>query len=185
VSRLAYERSSANRPFLANNQAHTALMRCVRLNPTALVALIAGTALVALVSCADDRGPPQDTTVVFDGQTYTIHAPVSCGIAHDGKLVINTADGRAKLIRVVLARDYPLVVQSVGFRHLDVRGFTNHSNDVWATKGDDTYTISGRMPPAEGETAWHLFKIEVTCATIAEYTSEFRPPPNTPRPPRL
>jgi Mycobacterium 19 kDa lipoprotein antigen len=160
-------------------------MRRVRLNPTAQVALIAGTALIALVGCADDVGPPQDTTVVFDGQTYTIHAPVSCAIARDGKLVISTSDGRMKLIRVVLARDYPLVVQSVGFRHLDVRGFTDDANDVWATKGDDTYTISGRMPPEKGETARHQFKIDVTCSTIKEYTSEHRPPPNIPRPPRF
>ena len=68
--------------------------------PKASAALIAGIALVALVSCADDVGPPQDTTVVFDGQTYTIHAPVSCAITHDGKLVhTDTSDGRVKLIR--------------------------------------------------------------------------------------
>jgi hypothetical protein len=160
-------------------------MRCLSLSPKGTAALIAGTALLALVSCADDAGPPQDTTVVFDGQTYTIHAPVSCAIAHDGTLVIIASDGRVKLIRVMLAHDYPLVVQSVGFRHLDVRGFTNDSNDVWATKGDDTYTISGRMPPEKGETAWHQFKIDVTCPTIKEYTSEHRPPPNIPRPPRF
>jgi hypothetical protein len=160
-------------------------MRHVSLNLKAPAALIAGIALVALVSCADDVGPPQDTTVVFDGQTYTIHAPVSCAIAHDGKLVINTSDGRVKLIRVVLAPDYPLVVQSVGFRHFNVRGFTDDSSEVWATKGDDTYTISGRMPPEERETTWHQFKIEVTCPTIKEYTSEHRPPPNIPRPPRF
>jgi hypothetical protein len=160
-------------------------MRCLSLNPKAPAALIAGITLVALVSCADDVGPPQDTTVVFDGQTYTIHAPVSCAIAHDGKLVINTSDGRVKLIRVVLARDYPLVVHSVGFRHLDVRGFAKDANDVWATKADDTYTIGGRMPPEKGETDWHQFKIDVTCPTIKEYTSERRPPPNIPRPPRI
>jgi hypothetical protein len=157
-------------------------MRCLSLNPKAPATLIAGITLVTLISCADDLGPPQDTTVVFDGQTYTIHAPVSCAIAHDGKLVINASDGRVKLIRVVLARDYPLVVQSVGFRHLDVRGFTNDSNDVWATKGDDTYTISGRMPPQERETTWHQFKIDVTCLQIEEFTSE---PPDQPRGPRF
>jgi Mycobacterium 19 kDa lipoprotein antigen len=160
-------------------------MRCLSLNPNAPAALTAGITLVALVSCADDVGPPQDTTVVFEGQTYTIHAPVSCAVAHDGKLVINSSDGRAKLIRVVLARDHPLVVHSVGFRHLDVRGFTNASNDVWADKADDTYTISGRMPPEKGETAWHQFKIDVACPIIKEYTTEYPGPPNIPRPPHI
>jgi hypothetical protein len=160
-------------------------MRCFSLSPEATAALIGGMTLVALVSCADDVGPPQDTTVVFDGQTYTLHAPVSCAVAHDGKLVINSSDGRAKLIRVVLARDHPLVVHSVGFRHLDVRGFTNASNDVWADKADDTYTISGRMPPEKGETAWHQFKIDVACPIIKEYTSEYPRPPNIPRPPHI
>jgi hypothetical protein len=155
-------------------------MRCLSLNPKASAAVIVGITLVAVISCADDVGPPQDTTVVFDGQTYTIHAPVSCAIAHDGKLVINSSDGRAKLIRVVLARDYPLVVHSVGFRHLDVRGFTNASNAVWATKADDTYTISGQMPPEKDEPTRHQFKIDVTCPTITEYTSRYRPPPNIP-----
>jgi hypothetical protein len=161
-------------------------MRCLSLNPKGPAALMAGITLVALVSCADDVGPPQDTTVVFDGQTYTIHAPVSCAISHNGRLGIgaNTERGK-KLISVSLTRDHPLVVYSVGFRHFNVRGFTNDSNDVWATKGDDTYTISGRMPPEKGETAWHQFKIDVSCPTMKEYTSEHRPPPNIPRPARF
>jgi hypothetical protein len=161
-------------------------MQRARRNPTALVALIACTALVALVSCADDLGPPQDTAVIFDGQTYTITALVSCAIAHNGRLSISANTDRGKkLISVSLMRDPPLVVYSVGFRHFNIRGFTNDSNDVWASKADNTYTISGRMPPEKGETAWHQFKIDVTCPTIKEYTSERRPPPNIPRPPRF
>ena len=27
----------------------------------------------------------------------------------------------------------------------------------------DTYTVSGRMPPNQGESQWHTFKIQTTC----------------------
>jgi hypothetical protein len=39
-------------------------------------------------------------------------------------------------------------------------------HEVDATKVDNTYTFSGRMPPNAGENQWHLFKIEATCAYI-------------------
>jgi hypothetical protein len=159
-------------------------MRSVRLNPTDQAVLTASAVvlLVMLVSCSSNGGPSQITTVVFDGQTYTINGQVSCAMSHDGKLVINAADGRRKLIRVVVTRDHPLVVEAAGFRHLDVRGFTDNSNEVEATKVDNTYTISGRMPPEPGETARHQFKIEVTCPHITEFTPEYRDPNRIPRP---
>ena len=147
----------------------------------------AGTAalLVTLAGCSSATGPPQDTRVIFDGQTYTIHAPVKCVITAYGKLSIGVSADRAKkLIAVVLNRDPPFVVESVGFRHDDVRGYTNNSNELWATKGDNMYTISGRMPPEEGETFWHQFKIDVICTQIEEYTPRYRPRDNGPRPPR-
>jgi Mycobacterium 19 kDa lipoprotein antigen len=160
-------------------------MRCVRRHPTGQPALPTGTALllVTLAGCSSE--PAQDTKVIFDGQSYTIHAAVRCGIGPDGKLGIaaNTERGK-KLISVLLTRDYPLVVESVAFRHFDVRGFTNDSNQVWATKADNTYTIVGRMPPGKGETAAHLFKIEVACPQIIEYTPDYRDP-NVPKPPRI
>ena len=162
-------------------------MRCVSFTPAAQPLLTASAALllVTLLGCSSETGPPQDTTVVFDGQTYTINAPVSCAIARDGKLGIsaNTERGK-KLISVSLTREPSLVVETVGFRHFNVRGFTNNRDEVWATKVDDTYTISGRMPPEEGETAAHQFKIEVTCLEIKEYTPEYRDPSRIPLPPR-
>lgn len=126
-------------------------------------------------------GPTQDTTVVFDGQTYTISAAVSCAVGSDGMLAIDTSsDRRRKLMHAVLTRGYPLVVKAIGFRHFDVRGFTNNSNEASATKVDDTYTISGQMPPEEGERAGHKFLVEVTCLEIQEYTPKYRGP--RPRP---
>jgi len=148
--------------------------------------LTAGTALlvVTLVGCSSE--PAQDTKVVFDGQTYTIHAAVSCAIGQKGNLgIIATTDRGKKLISVKLTRDYPLVVHSVGFRHLDVRGFTNNPDHTWATKVDNTYTISGRMPPDEGEPAWHQFQIDVTCLEINEYTPDYQRGSRIPRPPRI
>jgi hypothetical protein len=147
----------------------------------------AGTAalLVTLVGCSPPTGPAQDTRVVFDGQTYTIHAPVRCAVTADGKLSIGVSTDRAKkLISVVLTRDPPFVVRSVGFRHYNVRGYTNNSNELWAVKGDNMYTISGRMPPEEGEPFWHQFKIDVICTQIEEFAPRYPPRGNTPRPPR-
>jgi hypothetical protein len=154
-------------------------MRCVSLIPAGQRVLAAGTALlVTLVGCSSEAGPPQDTTVVFDGQTYTISAPVKCAMTRHGRLAINANTERGKkLISMSLTRDPPLVVATVGFRHFNVRGFTNNPNEVFATKADNTYTISGRMPPEEGETAWHQFKIDVTCLQIEEFTSVPRTSP--------
>jgi hypothetical protein len=140
--------------------------------------------LVTLISCSDR--PSQITTVVFDGQTYEIDGPVSCVDTLDGELVINASSssitGGKKLVRVVLAQEDQLVVEAAGFRFLDVQGFTDDPNEAWATKGDDTYTISGRMPPDIGATAWRQFKIDVTCREIE--TRVVRPPTIGRVPPR-
>jgi hypothetical protein len=141
-------------------------MRSVSLNPTGQPVLAASAALVlvTLVGCSP---PADDTTVVFDGETYTINGPVTCTAQPDGKLLIYASppvEERAKkIVRVLLTHEHRLVVEQAGFRFLDVRGFINDSSELWATKVDNTYTISGRMPPDVGGTAWHQFKIEVTC----------------------
>ncbi len=76
---------------------------------------------------------------------------------------------------------HALVVEQAGFRFLAVGGFTDDSNEAWSAKADNTYTISGRMPPDDGQTAAHQFKIEVTCSQV----EEFRPGPRRiPRIPR-
>jgi len=128
-----------------------------------------GTALVlaALVGC--NRGPVVETTLVFDGQTRTISTnDVSCVNQLDGKLVIFVDDGRERLVRVVLDRRFRLVVYRVALRHTELSGFVADPNEVAATKIDDTYTFSGRMPPNEGENQWHLFKIVTTCPGYQE-----------------
>src|SRR5262245_45597656 len=109
-----------------------------------------------LVGCS---APTQETTVVFDGQTYTITAAVVCAIRSDGKLVIRAGEGK-ELVSVSLTREPRLVVESVSFRHFDVRGYVNDPAEVTATRANNTYTIDGDMPPEEGETAWHHFKFE-------------------------
>jgi hypothetical protein len=45
-------------------------------------------------------------------------------------------------------------------------GLVADPREVTATKVDDTYTFSGRMPPNPGESQWHIFKIETTCPGI-------------------
>jgi hypothetical protein len=42
-------------------------------------------------------------------------------------------------------------------------GFVDDAQEVTATKVDDTFTFSGRMPPNPGEAQWHTFKIQITC----------------------
>jgi lipoprotein antigen len=161
---------------LREAEAHTAQMRCVRVASQYVTTATAALVLVTTAGCSSDDGPPPETKVVFDGEAYTIDAPVSCTMSDDGKLIINAADGRKKLIRVVLTREPLLVVHAAGFRHLDVRGYTDDEDDVWATKVDDTYTITGRMPPGDGETDWHQFEIDVDCLRIAEFVPGYGPP---------
>ena len=118
--------------------------------------------LVMLVGCSFERGTADVTTVVFDGQTQTITGQLSCTAQPDGKLVILALDGQSTM-RVLLRREHQLVVEKVGLRLPGAKGFTDSSDEVWATKVDDSYTISGRMPPNPGEVAGHQFKIETVC----------------------
>lgn len=161
-------------------------MRSVGLTATGKPVLAAGAVLLlaTMVGCSSNRGSPGVTTVVFDGKTYTINGQVSCVNQPDGKLLINAAEGAKKLIRVRIGQENRLVVESAGFRFMAVNGFTNDSNEAWATKVDDAYTITGRMPPDDGQTAWHQFKIEVTCAQIEEFRPLPPRPPDMPRIPR-
>jgi hypothetical protein len=141
--------------------------------------------LVTLLGCSSNPGSPGVTAVVFDGKTYTINGQVSCVNQPDGKLLINAAEGGKKLIRVLLGQENRLIVEAAGFRFNAVNGFTNDSNEAWATKVDNTYTISGRMPPDDGLTAGHQFKIEVTCAQVEEFRPRPPRPPDIPRIPRI
>lgn len=115
-----------------------------------------------VVSCSFPRGAADVTTVVFDGQTQTITGQLTCIAQPDGRLVILALDGH-NTMRVLLRREHQLVVEKVGRRLHDAKGFTDDSDEVWATKVDDVYTITGRMPPNPGEVAGHQFTIETRC----------------------
>lgn len=125
---------------------------------------------MTLVSCASNGKSSDVTTVVFDGQTQTINAHVTCTTQPDGKLVILAAEGGRKTVRVLLSRAHHLVAEKVGIRILGASGFTDNSGEVWVTKADDTYKINGRMPPNAGETTWHQFDIEARCRYEVPFT---------------
>jgi hypothetical protein len=145
---------------------------------------VAALLLAPLVICSCDRDSATSvTTVVFDGTSQTITGQVLCSTQPDGKLVILVnQDGGRKSVRVVLSQKARLVVEKAGLRYLDVAGYVADPGEVVATKVDNTYTFSGRMPPNAGENQWHLFKIEATCA----YIKAARPPGyDGPRPIRV
>jgi Mycobacterium 19 kDa lipoprotein antigen len=119
--------------------------------------------LATLLGCSVDRAPTEVTTVVFDGQSLTIKGPVTCTTQPDGKLVILATDDTQDTVRVLLRRDHQLVVEKVGLRVGDARGFTDDDSAAWATKVDDAYTVNGQLPPNSGEVVPHQFKIETTC----------------------
>jgi hypothetical protein len=61
-------------------------MRSVGLTATCppVLAASAGLLLVTMIGCSFNRGSSDVTTVVFDGDQYTIEEPVSCGVQPDG-----------------------------------------------------------------------------------------------------
>jgi len=141
--------------------------------------------LSPLVGCTTDASEP--TTVVFDGETYTLEGPVSCVRQVDSRLVINAPvapkwgggvpGGGRRLIRVEMTEESRLVVKSAGIRINSIRGFANDPAEMWATKVDNAYTINGRMPAADGETQAHQFRIEVTCSVVEQQFHDVGPPP--------
>lgn len=135
--------------------------------------------LVALVICSCERETPSDTRVVFDGRTETITGVVKCTALPNGQLVILVnEDGGKKTVRVVLSTRGRLVVERAGLRYDDAAGFVADPREVVATKVDDTYNFSGRMPPNPGEVQSHQFEIETTCPYVRD-----APPPRL-EPPR-
>ncbi len=148
--------------------------------------LTAGVVILVTTTGCSASGPSAPTTVVFDGESYTIDGSTSCVRQPDGRLAINApavskltgvpADGGKRLIRVVLTDGRRLVVESAGVRMGEHRGFSDVSDEMWATKADNTYTINGRMAPDDGTTTPHQFKIEVTCTTIETVYVTLKPP---------
>jgi hypothetical protein len=110
------------------------------------------------------RGPQVVTTIEFDGATRSITTTdVLCTKQPDGGLVILVRDTPARTARVQFTQQGRLVVQKAGLRYDGMAGFVADSQEVTATKVDDTFTFSGRMPPNAGESQWHTFKIQTTC----------------------
>jgi Mycobacterium 19 kDa lipoprotein antigen len=137
-------------------------MRCD--GPTARSMASVGAVLlsVGLVGC--DRGPQIVTSIEFDGKSGSIATKdVVCTKQSIGGLVILVDGGPKRMVRVQLTQQGRLIVQRAGLRYDDMAGFVADPREVTATKVDDTFTFSGRMPPNPGETQWHTFKIETTC----------------------
>jgi Mycobacterium 19 kDa lipoprotein antigen len=115
-----------------------------------------------LVGC--QRGPEVVTSIVFDGETRSITTTdVTCTKQPDGGLVILVQDKRRHMVRLQLSQQARLVVHKAGLRYDDMAGFVADPREVTATKVDDTFTFSGRMPPNPGESQWHTFKIQTSC----------------------
>ena len=122
------------------------------------------------------QGPEVVTSIVFDGESRSITTrKVSCTKQLDGGLVILAQDSPMHSVRITLTQRGRLVVQKVGLRYEGMAGYVDDSREVNATKVDDTFTFDGRMPPNEGESQWHTFKIQTRCPGYVD-----APPPKSP-----
>lgn len=118
---------------------------------------------LGLVACS--QGPPETTNIVFDGHVDSIVGDITCVTQPDGSLLILANGEDRSRMRVVIQRKSRLVVERVSLRVGDAGGYADNPAEMWATKVGDTYTISGRMPPNDDETAAHQFEIETRCAS--------------------
>ena len=125
------------------------------------LAAVLGTMLIA--GCEADT--PIATSIVFDGESHTIDTgKVVCTRQPDGGGLVILAQGKSgQLARIQLTQVGQIVVQKVGLRYDDATGFVADPRELTGIKVDDTYTVSGRMPPNQGESQWHTFKIQTTC----------------------
>jgi hypothetical protein len=144
------------------------------------VSTVAAVLLLSGVVVGCDRGgPPVVTSIVFDGEARSITTPdVFCTRQLNGHLLILVADTRTRTVRVELSQQGRLVVHKAGLRYDDMSGYVTDSREVTATKVDDTFTFSGRMPPNPGESQWHTFKIQTTCPTYDDAIPSQLQPPN-------
>ncbi len=133
--------------------------RTTRTLPAVVSVLLAG----GLAAC--DPGPEIVTSIVFDGSTrsFTTKNVMCTRQSIDDGLVILVHDTGKRMIRIQLTQHGRLVVQKVGLRYEDMAGYVEDSREVSATKVDDTFAVSGRMPPNPGESARHTFKVQTTC----------------------
>jgi Mycobacterium 19 kDa lipoprotein antigen len=152
-------------------------MRCDGPIARPMARIVAVLFSVGLVGC--NQGPQVVTSIEFDGNSRSIATKdVVCTKQLNGGLVILVDDGRKRTVRIQLTQQGRLVVQRAGLRYDDMAGFVADPREVTATKVDDTYTFSGRMPPNPGESQWHSFKIATTCPG---YQDAGPPPVNAPR----
>lgn len=101
--------------------------------------------------------------VVFDGQSRSVTGRIACETLPNGNLLI-TANGKDNdRLLVLLARHNQLAVEKVSLKVAGDHGYSANTGEMWATKVDDTYTVRGRLPPNEGETAPHQFEIHARC----------------------
>ncbi|WP_441957545.1 lipoprotein LpqH [Mycolicibacterium houstonense] len=122
-------------------------------------------AAVLLAGCASGA-ELSDVSIVVDGEPYELTAQVTCTRFPDGNVLIYaspSATNHRQSVRVMLATRHRLVVKAAGFRIPAANGFTKDSAEMTATKVDDDYTISGRMPDDARGTGWRQVKIEITC----------------------
>jgi hypothetical protein len=137
-------------------------MRCDGQSGRPMAGFVAVLVSVGLTACT--RGPQVVTSIEFDGKRRSIETTdVVCTNQPTGGLVIMVNGGPKRTVRVQITQQGRLVVQRVGLRDDDMAGFVADAGEVTATKVDDTFTFSGRMPPNPGESQWHTFKIETTC----------------------
>ena len=144
------------------NRLHTAATRCHRVTARSVSTIVTVPLLGALIGC--QQGPQVVTSIVFDGESRSITTTdVFCTDQLNGGLVILVQDTPTRTVRVQLTQQGRLVVQKAGLRYGDMTGFVADPGEVTASKADDTFTFSGRMPPNPGESQWHTFKIQITC----------------------
>ncbi len=152
-------------------------MRCDDLIARSVSTVVAVLLSAGLAGC--HRGPSVVTSIVFDGETRSITTPdVVCTRQLNGDLVIVVGDTLKRTVRVQLSQQGRLVVQKAGLRYDNMAGFVADSREVTATKVDDTFTFSGRMPPNPGESQWHTFNIQTTCPAYQDAVPSQPQPPN-------
>ena len=129
-----------------------------------------------LVGCYH-RGPQVQTSIEFDGEAHTITTShVACIRQLDGGLVILVTESQQRTFRAQLTTQGRLVVQKAGLRYDKLTGYVEDPGEVTATKVDDAYTFSGRMPPNPGESAWHMFTVQTSCPTYRNVLPSGPPP---------
>jgi hypothetical protein len=151
-------------------------MRPHRLTARSVPALVTALLCWGLVGCYH-RGPQVDTSIEFDGETRTIITNhVACIRQLDGGLVILVTESQTRTFRAQLTVQGRLVVQKAGLRYDNLTGYVEDPSEVTATKVDDAFTFSGRMPPNPGESAWHMFTVRTSCPGYRDVLPSGAPP---------